>query len=103
MSHSASAHAIASAGMTVAATPAPFRVHYGADRLADLPTSSRSATAAAGRMLVDLALIALAWAIFIGVMLYPAAQLVGLFACAIALVVAGGRRPAAARVALQHS
>jgi hypothetical protein len=40
----------------------------------------------------DLALIALAWTVFIGVILYPAAQLVGLLACAIALGAERARR-----------
>jgi hypothetical protein len=80
------------------ATPAPFNARYGAGRHADIPTSSRSAVSTAGRTLVDLVLIALVWAIFIGVMLYPAAQLVGLIACAIALVFAGRRRPAMAMI-----
>jgi hypothetical protein len=49
----------------------------------------------AGRRLVgtirDLILIALAWAIFIGVILHPAVQIVGIAACALALLVGGAR------------
>jgi hypothetical protein len=37
-------------------------------------------------------LIALAWAIFIGLVMYPAAQIIGIAACAVALLVGGGRR-----------
>ena len=39
----------------------------------------------------DLALIAIAWAILIGAIIYPAAQLIGLLTCAVALAV-GSRR-----------
>lgn len=44
------------------------------------------------RTVRDLAFIALAWALLIGIIAYPAAQLVGLLACAIALAfsAAGG-------------
>ena len=35
----------------------------------------------------DLALIALAWALLVGVIVYPVAQVVGLVTCAIALAV----------------
>jgi hypothetical protein len=46
------------------------------------------------RTLRDLAFIALAWALLIGIIAYPQAQLVGLLACAIALAfsTSGGRR-----------
>lgn len=46
------------------------------------------------RTLRDLAFIALAWALLIGIIAYPVAQLVGLLACAIALAfsTAGGGR-----------
>jgi len=40
----------------------------------------------------DIGLIMLAWMIFIGVVVYPAAQLVGLLTCAIALLVTGKPR-----------
>ena len=39
----------------------------------------------------DLTLIALAWTIFIGVILHPGAQIVGIVACALALLVGGAR------------
>jgi hypothetical protein len=39
----------------------------------------------------DLGLIALAWVIFIGVILHPGAQLVGIAACGLALVVGSVR------------
>jgi hypothetical protein len=45
----------------------------------------------------DLFLIALAWTIFIGVILHPGAQIVGIAACALALLVSG------ARAALRHT
>jgi hypothetical protein len=44
--------------------------------------------------LQDLALIALAWALLIGVIVYPVAQLVGLLTCAIALAIHARTRPA---------
>jgi hypothetical protein len=45
----------------------------------------------------DLALIVLAWALFIGLIFHPGAQIVGLVTCALALMIgsargAGGRR-----------
>lgn len=45
-----------------------------------------------GTMLRDLCLIVLGWTLFIGLMAYPAAYLVGLVACAIALVVLPAER-----------
>jgi hypothetical protein len=39
----------------------------------------------------DVILIALAWAIFIGVMMHPGVQIIGILACAVALLVGGGR------------
>ena len=39
----------------------------------------------------DLLLIALAWTIFIGVILHPGVQIVGIAACALALLVGGAR------------
>jgi hypothetical protein len=39
----------------------------------------------------DLILIALAWTIFIGVILHPGVQIVGIAACALALLVGGAR------------
>jgi hypothetical protein len=46
----------------------------------------------------DVTLIAFAWMIFIGVFVYPAAQIVGILACAIALLVGSGRAGASASV-----
>jgi hypothetical protein len=43
----------------------------------------------------DLALIALAWALLIGIIVYPVAQLVGLLTCAIVLAVHARTRPLA--------
>jgi hypothetical protein len=45
--------------------------------------------------LQDLALIALAWGLLIGVIVYPVAQLIGLLACAIALAIHARTRPLA--------
>ena len=45
----------------------------------------------------DLFLIALAWTIFIGVILHPGAQIVGIVACALALLFGS------ARAALRHT
>jgi hypothetical protein len=39
----------------------------------------------------DLILIALAWTIFIGIILHPGVQIVGIAACALALLVGGAR------------
>jgi hypothetical protein len=46
----------------------------------------------------DLILIALAWTTFIGVILHPGVQIVGIAACALALLV-GGARSAFSRTA----
>jgi hypothetical protein len=43
--------------------------------------------------LQDLALIALAWGLLIGVIVYPVAQLIGLLTCAIALAIHARTRP----------
>ncbi|HUI97066.1 MAG TPA: hypothetical protein VLX44_15020 [Xanthobacteraceae bacterium] len=75
---------------------APIRFHYGnhhgATALA-VPAGLRSAPAGARFLatLRDLAFIAMAWAIFIGTMIYPATQIVGIAACAIALFIGAGR------------
>ncbi|HEY4920559.1 MAG TPA: hypothetical protein VII40_10695 [Xanthobacteraceae bacterium] len=77
-------------------SPAPIRLHYGnhhgATALA-VPADLRGAPAGAGFLatLRDLAFIAVAWAIFIGIILHPATQIVGIAACAIALVIGAGR------------
>jgi hypothetical protein len=61
----------------------------------DLNVRSAAKRAGAGSKLVrttrDLMLIALAWTIFIGIILHPAVQLVGIAACAFALLVGGAR------------
>jgi hypothetical protein len=61
----------------------------------DLDVHSAAKRAGAGSKLVatsrDLMLIALAWMIFFGVILHPAVQLVGIAACALALLVGGAR------------
>ncbi len=46
----------------------------------------------------DIVLIALAWAIFIGVILYPVTQIIGILVCSIALLI-GSMRTAARRSA----
>jgi hypothetical protein len=61
----------------------------------DLDVRSAAKRAGAGSRLAgtirDLMLIALAWTIFIGIILHPAVQLVGIAACALALLVGGAR------------
>lgn len=76
---------------------AQIAVQYGTDRRAaayaahpGMRTSRTGRTLAA--TIRDLVLIALAWAIFIGLVMYPAAQIIGIAACAVALLVGGGRR-----------
>jgi hypothetical protein len=76
---------------------AQFAVQFGTDRRAAAhPAHSDMRTRRAGRSLAatvrDLALIALAWAIFIGLVMYPAAQIIGIATCAIALLLGSGRR-----------
>jgi hypothetical protein len=48
------------------------------------------------RTLRDVLLIALAWALLIGVIIYPVAQIVGLITCAIALALSAARHGNAA-------
>jgi hypothetical protein len=43
----------------------------------------------------DLALIAIAWALFIGVIFHPGVQIVAIMTCALALMVGSARAPAA--------
>jgi hypothetical protein len=66
----------------------------------DLDVGFAAKRAGAGSRLAgtirDLILIAFAWTIFIGVILHPGAQIVGIAACALALLV-GGARSAFAR------
>jgi hypothetical protein len=76
---------------------AQIAIRYGTDRRAAACAAHPDMRPSrAGRSLAatvsDLALIALAWAIFIGLMMYPAAQIIGIAACAIALLVGGARR-----------
>ena len=78
-------------------TQAQFAIQFGTDRRAAAPAAHPDMrTSRAGRSLSgtvrDLALIALAWAIFIGLVMYPAAQIIGIATCAIALLLGSGRR-----------
>ena len=43
--------------------------------------------AASGRLLKEVTLIALAWALLVGVIVYPVAQLIGLLTCGVALAI----------------
>jgi hypothetical protein len=78
---------------------AQIAVQYGTDRrAAAFATHPGMRTSRAGRSLAatirDLALIALAWAIFIGLVMYPAVQIIGIATCAVALLIGSGRRAA---------
>lgn len=69
----------------------------GRDVLRNALLDLETAPAARGnlfRTLRDIALIALAWMIFVGAVMYPAVQIVGIVACAVVLL-AGRRRDAA--------
>ena len=77
---------------------AQIAIQYGTDRRAAAYAAHPGMrTSRAGRSLAatvrDLALIALAWAIFIGLVMYPAAQIIGIATCAIALLLGSARRP----------
>lgn len=70
------------------------RVHGQADVLHgapfDLVTGSAAPASAFGRLagtIRDLVLIALAWMIFVGVLFHPGVQIIGIAACALALLV----------------
>jgi hypothetical protein len=52
--------------------------------------------AASGRVLKDVTLIALAWALLVGVIVYPVAQLIGLLTCGVALAIGPRSRVVAA-------
>jgi hypothetical protein len=81
------------------AVQAPARFHYGTARRAGASPSPGRNERRVFRVLRDIVLIAMAWAVFIGIMIQPAAQLVGLLACAIALIVGCGRRGTASTAA----
>jgi hypothetical protein len=76
-------------------SPTPICFQYGNHHPTALavPAGLRDALSG-GRLfatLRDLVFIALAWAIFIGIFVYPATQIVGIAACAIALAIGAGR------------
>jgi hypothetical protein len=76
---------------------APAVALHGAPFDLDTASAARCGRGLAGTI-QDLVLIALAWAIFIGVILHPGVQIVGLGACALGLLVGSvrsglGRRP----------
>ena len=68
-----------------------FGRHAGSCHSADMPAAARGRPRIA-RTLRDLVLIVMGWAILIGAILYPAAQLVGLLTCAVALAIGSRRR-----------
>jgi hypothetical protein len=68
-------------GQAVALQGAPF----------DLDIAPRAAGRGLIRTIGDIGLIGLAWMIFIGVIFHPGAQLVGIAACGLALLVSSLR------------
>ena len=96
MRHPASVPAISSRAISSEAAQPAIRVRYGNDRRTGLFAASPAATIDGGRSLAatirDLVLIALAWALFVGIMMYPVAQIAGIFICAIALLLGSARR-----------